>query len=78
VRVRGTLLLFTTELLRIGWRNRFLSPLGLLLGALRLLAKYRPEVLDRWADRRLGEQSAGVEGQDKLYLELVLTARKPG
>ena len=75
--VRGALLLLTRELPRVKWW-RFVSPLGAPLAAIRLIARYRPAWLDRYADRSLGEQAAGMEGRDRLYVDLLLSARKPG
>jgi SAM-dependent methyltransferase len=75
--VRGALLLLTRELNRVKWWKRYWSPMGLLLGLLRLIGRYKPAWLDRYADRSLEEQSIGLEGQDKLYVNLLVSAVKP-
>jgi SAM-dependent methyltransferase len=75
--VRGALFLLLRELDRVKWWRRYFSPLGALLGILRLVGRYRPAWVDRYADRRLGEQSVGLEGADKLYVDLLVSARKP-
>jgi SAM-dependent methyltransferase len=75
--VRAALFLLTRELLRTSWRSRYRSLNGLLLGTLREVARRRPAALHRYADRALSDQRTGQEAVDKLYLDVLVTARKP-
>lgn len=75
--LRAALSLLGMELTRATWWGRYGSPAGALLGLLRLLWRYRPAWIDRWADRALAHEGAGAEGCDKLYLDLLVEARKP-
>jgi SAM-dependent methyltransferase len=58
------------------WRG-YLSPAGALLGALRVVARRSPRALNLAADRLLASDAAGREGDAKLYLALLIAARKP-
>jgi SAM-dependent methyltransferase len=79
---RCLLELFTRELEQLSWRERKIGPVGryfgvtgLLLGALRLYAKRRPQGLHRYADRAFAAQRVGQE--DKIYTALLVAASKP-
>jgi SAM-dependent methyltransferase len=82
--VRGLLQLLTLEMDKLRWRDRSIGPMGryagvtgLLLGALRLYARYRPHALDAYADRAFGSDSVGREGEQGIYTTLMITAVKP-
>jgi SAM-dependent methyltransferase len=74
--VRGLLVLMSYELRKVRWRRKYLSPVGALLGALRLVFEYRPDWVDRFSDRFLAKQAIGADGEDVVYLDLLIHARK--
>lgn len=55
-----------------------LSLTGLLLNGLRIIAKRKPELLHRYADRFLTNLQVGREDIDRFYIALLVSARKPG
>jgi SAM-dependent methyltransferase len=75
--LRGALMLLRRELEKVRWW-RFLTPRGAPLALIRLVTRLRPASLDRFADGSLGEQGVGIEGRDRLYIDLLVTARRPG
>lgn len=75
--VRAVLLLMNHELQGERWWSRYRSPTGLPLGLLRLLGRYRGAWVDRFADRALAERRVGAEGEDTLYLAVLIVARRP-
>jgi SAM-dependent methyltransferase len=76
--IRGVLPLMLYELRRVPhWGNRYRSPVGAYLGALRALYRYRPDSIDRFSDRFFGDRALGTEGEDLIYLTLLVSARKP-
>jgi SAM-dependent methyltransferase len=76
--VRGLLPLTLQEVIRPGprWRS-YRSPIGALLGLLGLIFRDRPASLDRFSDRFLGDQAIGTDGEDLIYLALLVSGRKP-
>jgi SAM-dependent methyltransferase len=75
--VRAALQLLTHELTHVKWWGRYRGLTGWLLGALRLLARYRPQAMHAYADRALADERIGREGEHKLYIALLISARKP-
>jgi SAM-dependent methyltransferase len=82
--VRGLLEQLILEMPKLRWRDRSIGPLGryfgvtgMLLGALRLYARYRPQGLHRYADRAFAADSVGDEGGQVIYTALRITAFKP-
>jgi SAM-dependent methyltransferase len=76
---RGLLQLLATELPAAPWSRRaWLSPAGLALGVLRRLALRRPASLGRLGERAFPGDATGVAGADAFYIDLLLSARRPG
>jgi SAM-dependent methyltransferase len=75
--VRAALLLIDQELDSTTWWGKYLSVPGALLGALRLIGRRRPRWLNRFSDHALPGQSIVQDGRAKLYLGLLVSARKP-
>jgi len=82
--VRGLLQQLTLEMDKLRWRDRSIGPTGryfgvngLLLGALRLYARRQPQALHRYADRAFAADSVGQEGNQGIYLGLMITAVRP-
>ena len=82
--VRGLLQQLMLEMPKLRWRDQRIGPLGryqgvtgLLLGALRLYARYRPEAVHTYADRAFAADSVGQEGRQVLYTAVRITAFKP-
>jgi SAM-dependent methyltransferase len=82
--VRGLLQQLTLEMNKLAWRDRSVGPAGryvgvngMLLGALRFYARHRPEALHRYADRAFPTDSVGQEGNQEIYLVLMIDAFKP-
>jgi hypothetical protein len=69
---------------KLRWRDRSIGPTGryfgvngLLLGALRLYARHRREALHRYVDRAFAADSVGQEGNQGIYIALMITAVRP-
>lgn len=82
--VRGLLQQLTLEMDKLTWRDRSIGPTGryfgvtgLLLGGLRLYARYRPQAMHTYADRAFAEDSVGQEGKQVIYTALIIAAVKP-
>jgi SAM-dependent methyltransferase len=82
--VRGLLELLNRELTQVTWRDRSIGPVGryfgvtgVLLGALRLYARWRSERLHTYADRAFAAGRIGRADVDKIYTALLITATKP-
>ncbi|MBV9465291.1 MAG: class I SAM-dependent methyltransferase [Solirubrobacterales bacterium] len=88
--VRGLLEQLTLRLDETWWRDRrwrrerVVGPLGryagvtgLILGALRLYSRHRPQGLHAYAERFFAAEGIGREGVDKIYTALLITGSKP-
>jgi SAM-dependent methyltransferase len=74
---RGLLPLLLQEVTRPGprWRS-YRSPIGACLGLLGAIFKYRTAWLDRFSDRFLDDEAIGTDGEDLVYMALLVSARK--
>jgi Methyltransferase domain len=82
--VRGLLQQLTIEMRKVSWRDpsfgltgRYFGMSGLLLGALRLYARGRRGALHRYADRAFAADSVGQDGNQGIYVALLITAVRP-
>lgn len=53
------------------------GPTGLLLRGVRLLDRWRPALFDRYSDRHLWNLRRADEGEQTLYLAILVSARRP-
>lgn len=82
--VRGLLQQLALEMDKLRWRDRTIGPTGryfgvngLLLGALRLYARHRRQALHNYADRAFAGDSVGREGNQGIYIALMINAFRP-
>src|SRR5438128_1101661 len=75
--LRGVVQLMALEFNHTPWDRAYLSPVGLLMGALRLISRRRPASMNRFADRLAAGDGRGDDGRSSFYLALLVTARRP-